>query len=95
MPRYFFHFRCGPEYVDDREGEILIDIAAARVRGETILRHILADDVQSGVLEMSSVILIEDEGHEVAGRVAFSDVLTLKLEGRESNMHQCEATDRC
>jgi hypothetical protein len=77
MARYYFHFRNESEFIEDEIGYILIDRAAARVKGIASLRSILAEDVLGGVLGTSASIEIENEDHELVLTISFHEALQI------------------
>lgn len=76
MPRFYFNFRNGTEFLEDPEGLDLADVMAARAAGITTLRDILADDMLAGVLNRASAIEVEDADRRPVLTVALADALT-------------------
>ena len=78
MPRFYFHFRDGEEFVEDPAGLELADIAAARLKAIATLRRIVADDVLAGVLNTGAAIEIEDARSCPMGRISVAEILTIR-----------------
>lgn len=75
MPRFYLHVCNGTGFVPDEEGQDLPDLEAARMEAVRSARSIMASDVQRGILDLSSFIEIEDEGHQLLLTLGFQDAV--------------------
>lgn len=76
MARFYFNFRNGAEFLEDKDGLELADVSAARANGILTLRDILAGDVLGGVLNRASAIEVEDADRRPVFTVSLIDALT-------------------
>jgi hypothetical protein len=77
MPRYYFHVCNGNGFTEDEEGRELPDLEAARIEALRAARDIMASDVRSGALDLSSFIEIEDSDHQLRYTLGFEDAVDL------------------
>jgi hypothetical protein len=77
MPRFYFHVCNGAGFVEDEEGQELPDLDAARHVAVTSARGIMAEDVQRGMLDLSSFIEIEDSEKHLVHTLGFDDAIDL------------------
>jgi hypothetical protein len=77
MPRFYFHVCNGNGFVEDEEGQELPDLDAARESAVRSARSIMADDVQRGMLDLSSFIEIEDSENRLVHTLGFGDAVDL------------------
>lgn len=78
MPRFYFHVCNGYGFTEDHEGQELADEAAARAQAIKSAREVMAGDLRSGELDLSSFIEVEDNQHELLFTLTFEDAVTLK-----------------
>lgn len=76
MARFYFNFRNGAEFLEDKDGLDLADVSAARANGILTLRDILAGDVLGGVFNRASAIEVEDADRRAVFTVTLIDALT-------------------
>ena len=79
MPRFYFHFCLGDEFVEDEEGIDLPDLAAARSAAVASARDIMADEMRDGQLNPASFIKVEGEQNEHLFTLVFSEAYTVNL----------------
>jgi hypothetical protein len=77
VPRFYFHVCNGTGFVPDEEGQELPGLEAARAEAVRSARSIMASDVQRGMLDLSSFIEIEDEGHQLLLTLGFQEAVDL------------------
>jgi len=77
MPRFYFHVCNGNGFDQDEEGLELPDVEAARAEAIRSARSIMADDVQRGMLDMSSFIEIEDETQQLVQTLCFAEAVDM------------------
>lgn len=75
MPRYFFHVREGGELSQDREGQELPDVEAARREAVNTGREILGEKLLHGGALNNRAIEIADETGHIVEVVNINDVL--------------------
>jgi hypothetical protein len=75
MPRFYFHVCDSSGFVEDEEGRELADVETARSEAVKGARDIIAAEIQTGTLVLSTFIEVEDEHHTLLFTVAFEDVL--------------------
>jgi hypothetical protein len=85
MPLFYFHICNGTGFVEDEEGQELPDLDAARTAAIRSARSIMADDVQRGMLDLSSFIEIEDSGKHLVHTLVFKDAVDLAERHSNSN----------
>lgn len=78
MPRYFFHICNGCGFTEDHEGQELVNQSAARAQAIKEARGVMASDLRSGELDMSSFIEVEDAEKCVLFTLTFEDAVTFK-----------------
>lgn len=76
MPRYFFHVFNSFE-TTDLEGAELLDLEAARAAAIKGARGIMADELETGFIDLNHWIEIEDEHGEMTV-LTFGDALTVR-----------------
>lgn len=67
--------RIGNGFIEDEEGQDVLDLAAARERAIHNLQNILAGEIATVVLRRASFIEIEDENHKLVMTVPFSEAV--------------------
>jgi Domain of unknown function (DUF6894) len=77
MPRFYFHVGNGNGFTEDEEGRELPDLESARAEAIRAARDIMASDVRSGALDLSSFIEIEDADHRLRHTLSFEDAVDL------------------
>jgi hypothetical protein len=85
MPWFYFNTCNGTGFVEDEEGQELVDLAAARVTALAAARDIMAADIRAGELDLASFIEVEDEDHQWLFTLLFLDAVDLK--GQERPPH--------
>ncbi len=80
MPRYFFHLHNDVDSHDE-EGRELPDLAAARCAAAEDARHMAAESVRSGHLDLAHFVEVTDENSKPLLRVTFGEVVTILREG--------------
>ena len=76
MRRYFFHLYNDETSIDD-EGRQLADLAAARECAELDARHMAAESVRSGHLDLSHYVEVTDEDRRPLFRVTFGEAVRI------------------
>ena len=76
MPRYYFHLYNDVE-THDEEGRDLASIDAARRAAEEDARHMAAESVRSGRLQLDHFVEVAAENGEPLFRVTFGDVVEI------------------
>ena len=82
MPRYFMHICNGDGFVEDEEGVVLADEAAARARATASARDVMTGDIRDGRLDLSSFIEVEDGEHKLIFTLTVADAVEI------SNRHR-------
>ena len=77
MPRYFLHLREGDKLLEDPEGCVLPDLAAAHREALAEARDLLATYVRAGRLLDGQQFDITDENGQVLMEVLLTDALNL------------------
>lgn len=77
MARYYFHICNGNGFTEDQEGMDLPDVDAARLAALRGARDVMAADVQSGELDLSSYLQVADERNDFLFTLLFQDALDL------------------
>ena len=80
MPRFYLHVCNGNGFTEDTEGQELANVAAARREAIGTLREIMAEEMQSGELNLGSFIEIEDANHQMVGTVEVEEAVRLRKE---------------
>ncbi|HMJ92736.1 MAG TPA: hypothetical protein VK472_01420 [Allosphingosinicella sp.] len=78
MPRFYFHLCDGTGFVEDEEGRELADPEAARVLAIRAARDVMAGEMRSGVLDLSSFIEVEDETRSLLFTVGFEEAVRVR-----------------
>jgi hypothetical protein len=78
VPRFYFHVCNGTGFTEDAEGQELADEAAAKTEAIKSAREIMAADLRSGELDLSSFIEVEDGEHELLFTLTFENAVSLK-----------------
>ena len=76
MPRYFFHLYNDVD-TDDLEGCELPDLAAAEAHGLREARHMAAERVSEGHLDLRHRLEIVDAHGQVLRTIRFGDAVTI------------------
>ena len=84
MHRYFMHICNGTGFVEDEEGVELPDRDAAYARAVASARDVMAADVRSGLLDLTSFIEVEDEHRTHIFTLTFADVVKITNHGEAS-----------
>ena len=77
MPRYYMHSCNGHGFTEDQEGIDLPDREAAMRKAVEAARDVMADDVRSGLLDLTSFIEVEDEQHKLMFTLTFMEAVTI------------------
>lgn len=77
MAGFFLHLCNGDGCVEDEQGHEFADLAAARIGALNSLRAVLAEEVNEGLLYVSSFIEIEDADRVHVATVGFSDAIEI------------------
>lgn len=77
MPRFYLHISDGHEFIEDEEGMELKDAEAAREEAIRGARDVMAEDIRSGELNLSSFIEVEDEEGRWLLTISFGEVVEL------------------
>jgi hypothetical protein len=77
MPRYFFELRGGEIETEDEDGLQLPDDAAAREKGVTFARDLLAAAVLEGRLALNERIVIRDDTGRFVESLSFGQSVGL------------------
>ncbi len=85
MPRFYFHVCNGNGFTEDEDGRELPDLEAARAEAIRAARDIMASDVRSGMLDLSSFIEIEDEGRQLRHTLGFEEAVELAQRHRSDS----------
>lgn len=80
MPRFFFHLCDGTGLVVDEEGQELPTLEAARARALTEARHIMADDMRGGHLNLASFIEVQNAAGDYLFTLTFEDAFEVNRE---------------
>ncbi len=78
MPRYFLHICDRVGIHEDTEGRELPNLAAARAAAINEARAILEAELRLGVLDLNSIIEIEDETGKPLMTVPFADAVEIQ-----------------
>ena len=76
MPRFFFHLHNDEDTLDE-EGRELPDVAAAQAEALFDARHMAAESVRSGHLNLSHFVQVADESGKGLFRVTFGDAVAI------------------
>ena len=76
MARFFFNYRIGSDYVRDREGTDLDDIAQARAEAIKDARHLMSKAILDGSDVSSRIFEICDENGRVLMELPFSEAIS-------------------
>ena len=94
VPRFYFHVCNGYGFTEDHEGQELADEAAARAQAIKSAREVMAGDLGSGELDLSSFIEVEEDKHELLFTLTFEDAVTLKRQiAEEAQQRRREGPD--
>ena len=77
MPRFYLNIRDGDDLIEDQEGSVLVDVAAARLEAMASSRDILAELVRAGRLVDGQCFEIMDDSGELRAVVPFKEALKL------------------
>ena len=77
MPKYYLHSCNGTGFTEDHDGIELADREAAMRHAVGAARDIMADDVRSGLLDLTSFIEVEDEQHQLIFTLTFMEAVTI------------------
>ena len=77
MPRYYMHSCNGNGFSEDRRGIELPDREAAMRKAVEVARDVMASDVRSGLLDLTSFIEVEDEDHKSIFTLTFMEAVTI------------------
>ena len=75
MPKYFFHVRDDNAYIEDREGQDLPDLDAARNEATVAARELFSEAVLQGDVLNDRKFEIADSHGTVRAVVSFRDVV--------------------
>ncbi len=75
------HICNGNGFVEDQEGRELASDAEARKLAIEAARDVMAGDVRTGLLDLSSFIEVEDESHALLFTITFADAVTVTPAG--------------
>jgi hypothetical protein len=78
MPKYFFHICNGNGFTEDEEGAELADEAAARARAVLSARDVMASELRSGELDLTSFIEVENEERKLLFTLTFADAVQIR-----------------
>ena len=78
MPRFYFHLSEGTGFVEDEEGRELADSGAARALAVHETRDLMAGEIRSGVLDLSSFIEVQDEARKPLFTIRFDEAVQFK-----------------
>ena len=78
MPRYYLHICNGSGFVEDEEGQELADDEAARAQAIASARDIMAAEMRTGELDLSSFIEIEDERRSLLFTITFAEAVKIR-----------------
>ena len=78
MPHYYLHICNGAGFVEDEEGQQLDNDEAARATAIHAARDIMAAELRTGELDLSSFIEVEDEAHKLLFTITFGDAINIK-----------------
>ena len=84
MPIFYLHICNGTGFVEDEDGQELLDEGAARDAAIAGARDIMAGEIQRGELDLGSFIEVEDEDHRWLFTITFADALDLKRQAQPS-----------
>ena len=78
MPRFYFHLRIDGTRVLDEDGSEHVDLGTAIVDARRQARDLLGHEVrETGVLDLSRAIEIEDEERHIRHRLLMADTITI------------------
>ena len=77
VPRYYLHICNGSGFTEDKQGQELPDMDAARKEAIRGLRDISASELKRGEMNLGSFIEIEDEAGRLIMTVDFHDAVRL------------------
>ena len=78
MPRYYFHVREGETFVEDPDGVILADLAAAHQEAFKAAREILSEWVLKGKRINGQEFVICDESGQPIAQIPFRSALHIE-----------------
>ena len=93
MTIYYFHLRDGDDVLLDPEGIELPNNDAIVARALSEARHLMSEDVLTGVLDLAQRIDVEDEDGQVVHRLWLGDALAIRYpaeneaSSRRSDLH--------
>ena len=79
MPRYFFEVRDRHGVAPDEEGQVLLDMAAARRQAVDSVRSILSDEVKRGCIDLRARIQVSDAGGKLF-TLPFAEAVDLRTD---------------
>ena len=89
MPCYYFHISNGSGFTEDHEGQELANPSAARAQALKDARAVMARDLRSGELDLSSFIEVEDAEKCLLFTLTFEEAVTLKRTAEQkASRHQ-------
>lgn len=77
MARFFMHVLDGDGWTHDQEGMELSDLAAAMSEALKGGRDLMAAQVLAGTLDLSHMIVVDDENGQEVHRLPFSEAVTV------------------
>ena len=81
VPLYYMHISNGAGFVEDEEGRELADEDVARAEAILAARDIMASELRTGELDLSSFIEVEDESRTLLFTLTFAEAVTIKAAG--------------
>lgn len=76
MPRYFFHYHIGQDRVQDLDGSVLPDLAAARAEAVQNARDLMSEAVRRGFDISHRTYQICDESGVLLATLPFASSIT-------------------
>ena len=77
MPHYYLHICNGAGFVEDEEGQQLDNDEAARATAIEAARDIMAAELRTGELDLSSFIEVENEQRKLLFTITFADAVNI------------------
>lgn len=74
------HICDGAGFIEDEEGIVLPDEAAARAAAVLSARDVMAGDLRRGELDLSSFIEVENEKHKLLFILTFAEAVQIKAQ---------------
>jgi hypothetical protein len=79
MALYYFHLYDGADIVEDEEGKEFDELESARSHAIEALRDLICADAKTGRINIGCHILVEDDQHDVVGRVDGTDAVAIEV----------------